>query len=125
MRAKSSVSAGVEQGDVGGDESLILQPLHPSVTGRGRQVDQNGKFGIGNAALLLPNRQDAAIGCVKFPVRTGLNGGNMLIDGNLANSDKRHFHQWESLPTGAPRQPSEIQIGPGVGTHHWQWCSMA
>ena len=36
---RAAHAAGVQQGDIGGDIPLLLQPLHAAVAGRGRQVD--------------------------------------------------------------------------------------
>ena len=60
------VAAGVDKGDIGGDEAVFFKPLGAAVAGRGREVHAFGQFGVGDAPFLLQNREDAAVGCVEF-----------------------------------------------------------
>ena len=56
----------VQKGDVTGDVALFFQPLGAAVAGTGRQVHAFRKLGIGDAAILLQDGQDAAVGCVQI-----------------------------------------------------------
>ncbi len=51
----------IQQCNIVADVPFCLQPLHPPVAGRGRQVHPVRQIGVGNTALLLKHRQNATI----------------------------------------------------------------
>ena len=62
--------AGVQKGDIGGDDALVLEALDAAVAGGGREVYLFAEVGIGDAGILLQGGEDAAVGCVQI----GLHG---------------------------------------------------
>ncbi|MNR04228.1 hypothetical protein D3C85_1201670 [compost metagenome] len=58
--------AGVEQGDVGIDETGILQRLDPARAGRGGEPDQFGQLQVADAAILLHQLQNMPVYAIKF-----------------------------------------------------------
>ena len=59
-------AARIQKGDIAGDETILFQPLDPAVAGRGGQIYLIGQIGICDAAILLQDAQDPAVGCVEF-----------------------------------------------------------
>ncbi len=58
--------AGVEQGDVGVDETGILQRLDPAGAGGGGEPDQLGQLQVADAAILLHQLQNMPVYAIKF-----------------------------------------------------------
>jgi len=55
----------VEQRDVGRDDALGAQPLHPPRTGRRRDADRGRQFQVGDLVVLLRTIEDAAVDAVE------------------------------------------------------------
>ncbi len=56
----------VQPGGVAGDHAGRFQPLDAAQAGRGRQVHPAGQLGVGGAAVLLQQGQQAQIGAVQL-----------------------------------------------------------
>jgi len=125
--------ARIQQRHITRDEPVLLQPLHPPVTGRRRQVHHLREFGIGDPTLPLQNGQDAAVCCVKFGGHEGFFAEFVILSNNLrqigryANQNSKHCHRnpanllemglapngREDMKIGCPKEikPQEFRVG--------------
>ena len=58
--------AGIEQGDMGIDETGILQRLDPARAGGGGEPDQLGQLQVADAAIFLHQLQNMPVYTIKF-----------------------------------------------------------
>ncbi len=65
---RSPQLARIQQRDILADDPLLLEPLHPAVAGRRREVGAFGQFGIRHPPILLQGVQDTAVCPVNFHI---------------------------------------------------------